>query len=253
MVLAIDVGNTQTVFGLWDGSSWVASWRRSTSVEDTEDQIAAWLKSLFDLRSIPFQVDRVVCGSVVPGINQAIAYLAEKWFKTKAVFLTTGAQVGLQVDYAPANAVGADRIANALGALAKVKPPVIVVDFGTATTFDTVDHRGVYVGGAILPGILLSAHALSSHTAKLPQIEISVPERAIGRNTIESLQSGVVLGYVDAIDGLATRLSAELEGEVTILSTGGLGKAFAPICRTIQRDEPMLTLEGLLIALERIA
>ena len=178
--------------------------------------------------------------------------LGEKWLGVPVKFLRTGSQVGLEVTYEPPTVVGADRIANALGALALAKPPLVVVDFGTATTFDTIDRTGAYIGGAILPGILVSSQALAQKTAKLPQIEFVAPERAIGRTTVESLQSGVMLGYAAAIDGLARKISSELEGEVTVFSTGGLGKLFVGLCESIQRYEPNLTLDGLRIAYERL-
>lgn len=252
MVLAIDVGNTNSVYGLWDGQSWVGVWRRATVTGDTEDQLAVWLKGLFDLRGLPFKVDGAICGSVVPGINDAIKMLGDRWLGTPVRFLRMGSDVNLTVTYEPPTAVGADRIANALGALALAKPPLVVVDFGTATTFDTIDHKGAYVGGAILPGILISSQALAQKTAKLPQIEFIAPERAVGRTTVESLQSGVMLGYAAAIDGLAQRICSELEGEVTVFSTGGLGKLFVGLCGSIQRYEPNLTLDGLRIAYDRM-
>lgn len=252
MVLAIDVGNTNSVYGLWDGSEWVGVWRRATVAGDTEDQLAVWLKGLFDLKSIPFRVDGIVCASVVPGINAALSMLGERWLGTSVRFLNAGADVGIEVTYKPPNVVGADRIANALGALALVKPPLVVVDFGTATTFDTIDATGAYIGGAILPGILVSSQALAEKTAKLPQIEFKAPKAAIGRTTVESLQSGLMLGYASAIDGLAKRIRLELGGEVTVLSTGGLGKLFVGLCSEIHRYEPNLTLDGLLIAHQRM-
>jgi type III pantothenate kinase len=253
MLLAIDVGNTQTVFGLWDGSTWVASWRRATRSDETEDELAAWLKSLFELKDIPWQVTGAICGSVVPGLNHALTLLSERWFGVPLRFLRTGADVGLPVDYDPPHAVGADRLANALGALALFPPPIIVVDFGTATTFDTISADSVYVGGAILPGIQVAADALSGRTAKLPTIELIAPPRAIGHTTVESLQSGLMLGYAGAIDSLARRIDAELGGHATIISTGGLGKVFVGICETITRHEPDLTLDGLRIAFERMS
>jgi len=253
MLVAIDVGNTQTVYGLWDGAAWIASWRRATRPDETEDELAAWLRTLFDLRGIAWHVDGAVCGSVVPGINRALTLLAERWFGVPLAFLRTGAEVGLPVDYDPPHAVGADRLANALGALATFAPPIIVVDFGTATTFDTISREGVYVGGAILPGIQVAADALAGRAAKLPTIELIAPARAIGHSTVESLQSGLMLGYAGAIDSLAARINRELGGGATIVSTGGLGKTFLGICTQIAQHEPDLTLDGLRIAHARLS
>jgi type III pantothenate kinase len=167
-------------------------------------------------------------------------------------FLRTGQEVGLAVDYDPPHVVGADRLANAIGALAQTTPPIIVVDFGTATTFDTINADGVYIGGAILPGLQVSAQALFGRTAKLPMVEFVAPTRAIGRNTVASLQSGIMLGYAGAIDRLAYEIARELGGTPAIWSTGGLGGVFEGLCPAIQRYEPNLTLDGLRLAFDRL-
>lgn len=250
MKLAIDVGNTQTVVGLKaPDADWI-TWRFPTDAETTEDQLAAQLKALFDLRSIPWKVDAAICASVVPPFNDAIQRLCVKYFGIPCRFIRNEPSLGLKVSYEPPSAVGADRLANALGALAKYAPPIIVVDFGTATTFDSIDREGTYVGGAILPGVQVSTQALVGRTAKLPQIEFKKPERAVGRSTVESLQSGIVLGYAGAIDALATKIQEEL-GACTVIATGGLSQLFMGIAESLQHFEPNLTLEGLLIALER--
>ena len=252
MLLAIDVGNTQAVFGLWDGSAWASIWRRATSPGETEDELAVWLRGLFDLAELPFTVDSVVCASVVPQMNFALTHMSSKWFGCDAVFLTTGASLGLTVDYDPPHAVGADRLANALAALRRFEPPIIVVDFGTATTFDAISREGHYAGGAILPGIEIAAQALIGRTAKLPQFELAFPERAVGRTTVESLQAGLMLGYAGAIDSLAARMDQELGGGATIVSTGGLGGIFAGACQSIREYIPNLTLDGLVLAHGRL-
>lgn len=248
MLLAIDVGNTHTVFGLWDGAAWRAIWRRSTNPAETEDQLAVWLNGVHALSKIPLDIDAVSIASVVPQMDTHLGYLASKWLKVKPVFVRDGKSVGLPVDYDPPHAVGADRVANALAALDKYKAPAVVVDFGTATTFDTIDKNGVYVGGAILPGVSIASQALVEHTAKLPQVDLVAPEKAIGKNTVQSLQSGVMLGYAGAIDALAEQIDKELGGGATIVSTGGLGKVFEGLCRMIQRHDETLTLDGLVIA-----
>ena len=253
MLLAIDIGNTNSVYGVWDGGRWIGVWRRATSHDETEDQLAVWLKGLFDLSGLVMDIDAAVCASVVPQMNDTIRMLCWRWLKTEVKFLTTGEKVGMEVTYEPPSAVGADRIANALAVLALGAPPAVVVDFGTATTFDTIDGQGRYVGGAILPGVLISAQALSSRTAKLPQIAFEAPERAIGRNTVESLQSGVMLGYAGAIDALASKIREELGGKARVVSTGGLGKLFVTLCHEIETYHPNLTLDGLVIANERMS
>lgn len=253
MLLAIDAGNTQTVYGVWNGREWVGQWRRATDAEETEDQIAAWLRSMFESAGIPFAADRIVCASVVPPLNGALLALGRKWLGTETLMLERGTDCGLVVRYDPPHSVGADRLANALGALALAPPPIVVVDFGTATTFDVIDSNGAYQGGAILPGVAISAQALALRTAKLPQIEFKAPDRAIGRNTVESLQSGLVLGYVGAIDSLTRRIRQELGGHATVMATGGLGEPFAEWCEEIQSYQPTLTLDGLRIASDRLA
>lgn len=251
MLLAIDIGNTHTVFGVWDGRSWVAVWRRATNPDRTEDQIAVWLKGAFDLAGVPYDVDAVVCGSVVPAANEAIERLAQRWFRIDPLFVQA-ANVGVPVDYEPPSSVGADRLVNALAALAKHQPPMVVVDLGTATTFDAISKDGVYVGGAILPGILVSSQALASHTAKLPQVEFVAPARTIGRNTAESIQSGLMFGYASAIDGIVRRIANELGGKALTIATGGLGGLFLGLCETIEVYEPNLTLDGLRLAYEKV-
>ncbi|RYG34289.1 type III pantothenate kinase [bacterium] len=252
MLLAIDVGNTHTVYGLWDGECWLATWRRSTSPEETEDQLAAWLHGMFALSGLEWGVEVAVCGSVVPAMNDALARLCEKWFKVNLRFLERGDQVGIKVLYNPPNAVGADRIANALGALARYEPPITVVDFGTATTFDAIDGEGSYAGGAILPGLRIGSQALFDRAAKLPQVDFVAPPTAIGKNTVHALQSGIVLGYAGAIDALARRIQGELGGGI-VIATGGLGATFLGLCETLERYEATLTLEGLVIAAKKLA
>lgn len=251
MLLAIDVGNTHTVFGAWNGSEWVGLWRRTTSRQVTEDQLAVWLKGVCELQQIAFEFDDAWCCSVVPGANAALSKLCDKWLGKKLSFLVSGDQVGIKVTYDPPHAVGADRIANALAGLAKHAPPIIVVDFGTATTFDSIGRDGSYLGGAILPGVKLSSEALFDRAAKLPQVEFVAPATALGTTTVHSLQSGIMLGYAGAIDTLAKRIDAEMGGGSTILATGGLGGLFLGISEAITSYEPTLTLDGLVLAQSR--
>ena len=252
MLLAIDVGNTHTVFGVWNGAEWLAVWRRGTNPSATEDQLAVWLRGAFDLSGIEFKVTGVICASVVPPANDALERLSRRWFGIEPRFIHGGADIGLEVRYDPPSAVGADRLANALAALAGRQPPIIVVDFGTATTFDAVSADGAYAGGAIMPGVVVSSEALIKRAAQLPQVEFTAPARALGGSTIESLQSGIMHGYAGAIDHLAKAIARELGGRVTVIATGGLGRLFVDLCTTIECFEPNLTLDGLRIAHERI-
>jgi type III pantothenate kinase len=210
--------------------------------------MAVSLRGLCELAGVPFLADGVVVASVVPAVNYAIHHLSRKWLKAPVKFLERGEQVGLEVDYEPSHAVGADRIANAIAALQTHKAPVVIVDFGTATTFDCVNKHGVYVGGSILPGVVLSVEALLQKTAKLPQFELQVPARAVGHNTVESLQSGVMYGYAGAIDTLASHIRTELGDDTTFVATGGLGHVFSELCKEVRLYEPNLTLDGLRLA-----
>lgn len=251
MLLAIDVGNSHTVFGLHDGNRWVDTWRHRTDIESTEDELAAWLKSMFEVADYEFETDKVVCASVVPGIDRTLKLLCQKYFGKELQFLTGSVNHGVVVDYEPKSSVGADRIANALGALAIQNGPMIVVDFGTATTFDVIDSQNVYVGGAILAGPLTSLSALVKNTAKLPAIDLKAPERAIGKTTSHSIASGVMFGYAGAINELISRISTELQGKPLVIATGGLGEIFTELCDGIDAYNPMLTLEGLRIFAEK--
>jgi type III pantothenate kinase len=251
MLWAIDVGNTHSVVGLYDGS-WMNVWRLDTHHYATEDELAVALRGLCDMSGISFEASGVMVASVVPSLDRVLTSFAERWLGCPVQFLRTGDQVGLGVDYSPPNAVGADRLANALGALAKHRPPLIVVDFGTATTFDTVDASGAYVGGAIMPGPEVSASSLASRTAKLPSISLEAPPAAIGKNVVDSLRSGLVLGYADAVDGLVRRIRAELGGNAKVVATGGLGALYAEACTEVEEYDPHLTLDGLRVAWDRL-
>ncbi|CAN5452837.1 type III pantothenate kinase [soil metagenome] len=252
MLLAIDVGNTHTVYGLWDGQAWLATWRRVTAPDDTEDQLAAWLHGMFALSNLDWGIEGAICGSVVPAMNASLDRLCDRWFGVRLKFLDRGDQVGLRVLYDPPTGVGADRLANALAALAKYNPPITVVDFGTATTFDAIDKDGAYAGGAILPGLRIGSQALFDRAAKLPQVDFVAPATAVGKNTVHALQSGIMLGYAGAIDALARRIQAELGGG-EVIATGGLGVHFLGLCESLGCYEPTLTLEGLVIAAARLS
>ncbi|MCW5937586.1 MAG: type III pantothenate kinase [Fimbriimonadaceae bacterium] len=252
MLWAIDVGNTHTVIGRHDGQGWRAVWRLETGAH-TEDALAATLHSLCELSHLPFAAETVIVGSVVPTEDTVWRRLSQKWLHVEPRFLERGDQVGLRVTYNPPHAVGADRLANALAAIERYGTPVVVVDFGTATTFDTVDAEASYVGGAIMPGVEVAVQALAQHTAKLPPIELKLPGEAIGRNTVAALESGVMYGYAGSVDAVAARIVQELGGRAKVVATGGLGEVFATMCERIDVFEGNLTLDGLLLAAERMS
>lgn len=252
MLWAIDVGNTQTVVGVWDGHAWRAHWRMETDSQRTEDEIAAFLAPLADLSGLRLSGEGAIVASVVPSADENWTRFAKKYLGQEARFLRDGASVSLTVEYSPPTAVGADRVANALGALLRTAPPLIVVDFGTATTLDCVDAKGHYVGGAIMPGLHVSLQSLVGRTAKLPSVAIEAPPRVIGRDTVSSLQSGVVLGYAGAIDRLVTGAARELGETVSVIATGGLGSFFVDLCESIDEYDAHLTLDGLKEAWRRL-
>ena len=251
MLLTIDVGNTQTVLGLFDGPSLVHHWRISTNAERTSDEMAMLISELLRMKDVEFHPELlgIAVSSVVPRLTAAMRDMTDEW-GIKAVVLEPGARTGMPILYDNPKEVGADRIANAVGAFDLYGGPCIVVDFGTATTFDAISVLGEYMGGAIIPGIEISLDALFSRAAALRRVELIEPRNVIGKNTVESLQSGAVYGFAAQVDGLCTRIEAEL-GQATIVATGGLAGLITPLSSKIQHHEPWITLEGLRIIWER--
>lgn len=258
VLLAIDVGNTQTVVGLFegdrDGERGVLAhhWRLGTRPEATADELALSLLQLLALAGVgESSVAGIAVSSTVPPLSRALREMAERCFGAPLVVLGPGVRTGLEVRYENPKEVGPDRVANALGALERYRPPLVVVDFGTATTFDAIAREGAYLGGAIVPGVEVSLDALVRRAAALPRIELEAPRSVIGRSTSESMRSGVVFGYAELTDGLCRRMEAELGGGCTVVATGGLAPLVAPSCKEIDAVEPWLTLEGLRVAFER--
>jgi type III pantothenate kinase len=250
MLLAIDVGNTHTVLGVHDGHRWHA-WRVHTDTARTEDEHYVLLRSLMRARGLEQSIRAVVIASVVPALEDTLRLLARRWLGCEPLFVSVQLDLGIQVAYEPPDAVGADRLANAVGAQARYGLPAIVVDFGTATTLDAVSREGVYLGGAILPGVELMLESLAGRTARLPHIALSGAVRPIGHTTPESLRSGVLLGSAGAIEHLIRLFQQELGSDTHIIATGGLAEQLAPLCPLIQHIDPLLTLEGLRIIYER--
>ncbi len=252
MLLTIDVGNTQTVLGLFEGTELLHHWRIATNAERTSDELALLVSELLALRGIEFRPERlgIAISSVVPRITAALREMTEEWFGVKAVVLEPGARTGMPILYDNPKEVGADRIANAVGAHDLYSGPCIVVDFGTATTFDAISGLGEYLGGAIIPGIEISLDALFGRAAALRRVELVEPRNVIGKNTVESIQSGAVYGFAAQVDGLCERMEVEL-GEATVIATGGLAGLIAPLSTKIAHLEPWLTLHGLRLIWER--
>jgi len=247
MLLAIDSGNTNIVFAIFDGERRLGEWRAATDSRRTADEYAVWLFQLMRLDGIEAsQVDQAIIATVVPEALFSLRALCRRYFKCQALVVgDKGVDVGIAVKVDAPDEVGADRLVNAAAAHDRYKGPLIVIDFGTATTFDVVDSDGSYFGGVIAPGINLSLDALHHAAAKLPRIAVERPEQVIGKRTIPAMRSGVYWGYVGLIEGLVARIKSEFGADMTVIATGGLAPLFADATKVIQHLDPDLTLRGL--------
>lgn len=252
MILAVDIGNTQTVLGLIEEGEVTGHWRISTDATLTADEIRIKIGGLLvaDGRSWD-DVDGVIVASVVPALTAAYIQLAERATGTAPLVVGPGLKTGLPISYEDPREIGADRIVNAVAAVARHGAPVIVVDFGTATTLDVVDASGAYAGGVIAPGVETSAEALFRRAARLSAVDLEPPARVIGRNTRESVQAGLLLGEALMVDGLVRRTWQELGAECPVIATGGLAARMADICETLDEVLEDLTLEGLALLWKR--
>jgi type III pantothenate kinase len=251
MLLAIDLGNTNTVFGVYDASDkLVKHWRLSTQKERTVDEYGILLRNLFALEKIDANdIHRVIIASVVPPLDPVLNEMVSSYFSVKPVFVTHE-NAGIPILYDKPSDVGADRIVDAVAVVHKYGKPAIVVDFGTATTFDAITANGEYQGGVIAPGIVISAEALYQHAAKLPRIEIQKPAHVIGTSTVTSMQSGLFYGYVALVDGIITRMKKELGPNTKVIGTGGQAPLISQETKLIDTVDANLTLDGLqLVAL----
>lgn len=247
MVLGVDVGNTQTVLGLFDAHGLKRRWRLSTVAEATTDELRVKLAGLLAADGYDWRdVEGVAIASVVPPLTQAWAALAEETADEPPLLVGAEHAPALVADYENPSELGADRVANAVAAIERYGAPVVVVDFGTATTIDVVDGCGAYLGGAIAPGVETSAEALFAKAARLSEVDLVAPPRAIGRGTQEAVQSGLLLGEAAMVDGLVRRVWTELEAEAPVVATGGLAARMAPLCETVGHVDLDLTLEGLM-------
>jgi type III pantothenate kinase len=254
VLLAADVGNTEIVLGVFRGPDLEHTWRLSTQPERTSDELALAIGGFLAQRGMSFgsQVTGLVIASVVPDVTAALREMAARYFPFPPVLVGPGTKTGVPVLTENPREVGADRVVNALAAFAIVGGPAIVVDFGTATNFDVVSDKGEFVGGVIAPGIQASAASLFSRTARLTRVELTPPPAAVGRSTVEAIQSGLIFGTAGEVDGIVRRIQAEA-GPSTVVATGGLAPVVIPHCETIDRHEPWLTLEGLRLVFEKNA
>ena len=252
MLLVVDAGNTNVVFAVRDGDTWRGTWRIRTDAQRTSDEYAVWLVTLLTHVGIkPQDISAAVIGTVVPAALYHLRRCCREWFQVEPLVARASLDWGFEIRVDNPDEVGADRLLNALAGHRRFGGPLIVVDFGTATTFDVVDQNGAYLGGAICPGINLSIEALHQAAARLPRIGIGRPQSVIGRSTVPAMQSGVYWGYIGLIEGLVTRIKAEFGAPMKVIATGGLAPLFAEGTLMIEQIEPDLTLDGLRMLAER--
>jgi type III pantothenate kinase len=248
MLLAIDVGNTNTVFGLYRNEELLKTWRVATRRDQTKDEYAMLLRGFFSMAGFEMKdVHAIAIASVVPPTLHALARMSDSYFNQTPLIVGPGIKTGISIAYDNPREVGADRIVNAIAAFEKYRGGVVVVDFGTATTFDCISSKGEYLGGVIAPGIMISVEALFDRASKLPRVEVIRPKNVIGKNTVSSIQSGILFGYVGLVDGLVERIRREYSQPPKVIATGGFARLIASESTTIEQVDENLTLDGLRI------
>ncbi|WPK12916.1 type III pantothenate kinase [Lysinibacillus louembei] len=254
MILVMDAGNTNIIFGIYDNHQLLQNWRIVTERSKTEDEYAMQLKAFFTHEGISFeQIEGIIISSVVPPIMFALQRMCEKYFHIKPLIVGPGVKTGLNIKYENPREVGADRIVNAVAALTEYGTgrPIILVDFGTANTYCYLNEKGDYMGGAIAPGIAISTEALYTRASKLPRIEIARPSQIVGKNTIAAMQAGIVYGFIGQVEGIVSRMKQQSKEEPLVIGTGGFAELIANETQLIDIVDPFLTLKGLYILYQR--
>ncbi len=252
MILVVDVGNTNIVLGIYEGKTLLHHWRLSTNRSATADEYGIMIHNLFHYAGVKLdQMDGVIISSVVPPLMRTLEQLCHKYLHKVPIIVGPGVKTGLNIRYENPREVGADRIVNSVAGIEKYGTPLIVVDFGTATTFDYIDADGNYLGGAIVPGIGISTEALYQRAAKLPRIELVRPKSVVGRNPVTSMQAGIIFGYAGQVDGIVQRIRKEFNVMPRVIATGGLAELISAESETVEAVDPLLTLDGLRIIYER--
>jgi type III pantothenate kinase len=252
LIFVFDVGNTNIVLGVYDGEELKHHWRIETNRNKTEDEYGMIVKSLFEHVNLSFSnIDGIIISSVVPPIMFALERMCQKYFQHKPLVVGPGIKTGLNIKYENPREVGADRIVNAVAAIHEHGGPLIIVDFGTATTYCYINADKQYMGGAIAPGVNISTEALYSKAAKLPRIEIARPEHIVGKNTVAAMQSGIVYGYVGQVEGIVKRMKDQSDENPLVIATGGLANLIAQESNMIDIVDPFLTLKGLQLIYKR--
>lgn len=252
MLLVVDIGNSNIVLGTYENKELQRHWRISTDRQRTGDEYGMLINNLFNYHKMSIEdIEAIIISSVVPSLIVPFSKMCERYFHVKPLVVGPGTKTGICIKYENPREVGADRIVNAVAAYHKYGGPLIIIDFGTATTFCALTEKGDYLGGAIAPGIGISSEALFQRTSKLPRIELKRPKTVICRNTVTSMQSGIIYGAAGQIDEIVRRMKEELGGEAKVIATGGLANLIAEVSSTIDAVEPFLTLEGLRLICER--
>lgn len=256
MILVLDVGNTNIVLGIYNEKNLLVEWRLSTDYKRTADEYAIQVSQLFTQSNIDMkEIEGVIISSVVPNIMYSLEHMIRKYFNTTPVVVGPGVKTGINIKYDNPKEVGADRIVNAVAAYEMHKKSLIIIDFGTATTFCAIAKNGDYLGGTICPGIKISSEALFERAAKLPRVELVKPDTVLCKNTISSMQAGIIYGYIGQVDYIVNKMKLEMnakgEDDIMVIATGGLAKLIAKDSQTIDRVEPFLTLEGLRIIYQK--